>query len=211
MNRRIAVLLAASVCAACAPRPQRPFPIGVVGPVGPRTQSAAAWLGLAVMAPPPEGATVESADRSDHQIADSGRLRLAAALAAVRGRAGVFFILPTPPAGRELVDYPEEWQSLARVAQELVELRPILEGGDLESVAAPGLEARAWRYRGRRYVLLVNAGAQPAGAPEGLLDGTRALFEARADARDVLQVCPAGYCLGAGRVLWLEGRQEGAP
>ena len=88
-------------------------------------------------------------------------------------------------------------------------MQPLLEGGTL--VAAPfavpdGLLLRAWSYRGRRYVLLVNASGTDAALDAQALVPWRALFEVRSDARDLLIRCGAAFCLPPHRALWLEGR-----
>ena len=117
--------------------------------------------------------------------------------------------MPKSADGRELTSYPEEWQALARVARETAAVRPILESGVEAAVpfaVPPGVAARAWRFRGRLYVLLVNDGALAVPISEESLRPWRALFEVRADARELLGACGGGRCLPAERVLWLEGR-----
>jgi len=186
----------------------REFELGLLAPVGPGVASAARAAGMTVRDAAPEGADALSAVEGE-RLADWSQLRLLVARAAVRGRTGAFFILPPTPAGKEMTDFPEEWQALARVARETAALRPILESG--VDAALPfgepqGAEARAWRHQGRVYVLLVNdSGAAAPVAAETLID-FRALFEVRADPRDVLSPCPGGLCLPPGRALWLEGR-----
>ena len=215
MRRLLAATLLAA--AACAPEKSRDFELGLIGPVGPGVASAAREAGLTIREAPAEGADAVSAAvsisssawRTEERLADWASLRLQVARAAVRGRTGVFFILPVSPAGKELTDFPEEWQALSRVARETSALRPILESG-IEAVTPfpvpDGAEARAWRYQGRLYVLLVNDGkAEAAFRPESL-EPWRALFEVRSDPRDVLAACAGGRCLPAGRALWLEGR-----
>lgn len=214
MRLLLASLLA--LTAACTPPKARSFRLGIIGPIGPRAAAAARAAGLPVVSEAPEGAETLSAgvvsrDASgaeSERIADWSLLRLLTARAAVRGRAGVFFTLPKPIEGREAADYPEEWQALARVARETAALRPILESG-VEAPApfsAAGVEARAWRFRGRLYVLLVNDSGADAAVREEDFRPWRALFEVRADARELLAPCSAGRCLAAGRALWLEGR-----
>lgn len=200
--------------AACAPEPERAFDLGLIGPVGPGLEAAARAEGLVIAEAAPERADLHHAGvpvptSSEERLADWSRLRLLVSLAAVRGREGVFFTLPKAAPGEELTNYPEEWQALARVARETAALRPILEAG-LETPAPfptpEGLAVRAWRYRGRLYLLLVNESGRPAPLAVDELKPWRALFEARADARELLVPCGAGRCLPGERALWLEGR-----
>jgi len=147
--------------------------------------------------------------RSAAPMADFGRLRFLAARAIVSGSAGVFFRLPGTPAGTDILDYPEEWQAVVRVAREALAARPILE----KSVPAPapfvvpdGIAVRAWTLAGRRYALLVNISGAPEPLDEGVLAPWRALFAVRSDARELLAPCGRRRCLPAEGVLWLEGR-----
>lgn len=200
-----AALLALAV--ACAPERSREFELGLIGPVGPGVASAARAAGMTIREAAPEGADTRSAGAE--RMADWSELRLRVAQAAIEGRTGLFFTLPKTADGRELTAYPEEWQALARVARETAALRLIMESGAEAAVpfsVPQGVSARAWRFQGRLYVLLVN-GAMPSGPmPQENLRPWRALFEVRADARDLLIPCGGGRCLPAGRVLWLEGR-----
>lgn len=209
-----AVLLAAG---ACAPEKAREFELGLIGPVGAGVARAARASGLSIREAAPEGADAapaavvlsSSSWRTEERLADWAALRQLVARAVVRGRRGVFFVLPATPAGKELTHYPEEWQALERVARETSALRPIIESGVPADEPFPlpeGVEGRAWRFRGRLYLLLVNDSRAAAPLPVDALKPWRALYEVRADAREVLSPCPAGRCLPAGRALWLEGR-----
>lgn len=215
--RRAAAAALLSLSCACAPDKARDFELGVLGPVAPEVEAAALAVGMTVRTAAPEGADAPSAavvftdasGRPEERMADRTRLRLLAASAAARGRTGVFFVLPKTPGGRGLSGYPEEWQALERVAAETAAMRPVLERGAEVAVpfaAPPGVEARAWRFRGRLYVVLVNPTTLAVPMPSAPLEPWRALFEVRSDARELLSPCPGGHCLDAGRVLWLEGR-----
>jgi len=199
--------------AACSAKPRRAFPIGVVGPVSPRVAAEARRLGLATAEAAPAGAAAIAAasplEGGGESTLDWARLRLEGARAAAGGAGGVYFRLPSVPDGRDLLDFPEEWQAVARVARELVLMRPVVEGG--ESAALPfsvpaGLEGRAWMFEGRVYVLLVNPSGRLLPLDDGAFAGRRALFAVRSDARQDLPSCPGGHCLPPGGVLWLEGR-----
>lgn len=206
MRRFLAAALL-TLWAACAPEKSRDFEVGLIGPVGPGVAAAARAAGLAIREASPTGADTRSA--GVERLADWSELRLRVAQAAVEGRTGVYFTLPKSAEGLEVSSYPEEWQALARVARETAAMRPILEAG---VEAAPPLlvpdvvRARAWRYQGRLYVLLVNGSANAAPIDVESLKPWRALFEARADARGLLVPCRGAMCLPGGRAVWLEGR-----
>lgn len=198
---RRALLLSIAALAACG-AVERPFPVGLVGPVSSSLAAEAARLGLIVVDSAPSGSAVSGV------VTSRDGLRLAAARAAVAGASG-FFVRPGSPEGRDLLDYPEEWQAPSRVLRELSALRPVLEGGALVALPFPvpaGLEARAWRFGGRVYVVLANPTAGAVRLDAERLAGWRALFSERADAARALGV-EVGPCqLGPGRALWLEGR-----
>jgi len=211
---RHCVLAAALLISACAPEKAREFELGLIGPAGPGVSAAARAAGLTIRDAAPDRADLHHAGvpipgSSEERLADWARLRLQVSLAAAHGRTGAYFTLPKAAPGRELADYPEEWQAFARLAREVDALRPILELG-LETpvpfLAPEGVAVRAWRFRGRLYVLLVNESARPAPVAPDDLKPWRALFEVRADARDLLVACGGGRCLPGERALWLEGR-----
>lgn len=205
-------LAAALLLAGCGGPPPRPFVVGVRDAATAADAVAARRLGLAVLDEAATASVAEVPASRDGRIDDLAVLRLRGARAVVGGAAGVVFVLPAPPPGRALVDYPEEWQALARAGRELLELRPVLESGPGEEppFAVPaGVLGRAWTRGGRRYVLLVNDGARPAPFEPDALVPWRALFQPRADAREALSPCGAALCLEPGRALWLEGRPLG--
>ncbi|MDP3542416.1 MAG: hypothetical protein Q8T11_08120 [Elusimicrobiota bacterium] len=211
---RAGLLLAAAVLSACRAEPSRPFPVGLLRPVPPRVAAEAARLGFDVAAAVPDGAVSAYAGAPSHRVgtevaADWTALRLLSARAVADGARGFYFRLPPAPAGRDHLDYPEELQAPARVLRELQALRPVLEfGADASApfAAPPGVRARAWHFRGRGYLLLVNDSGDDAAFEGEVFEGLRALFEARSDARRVLTTCGGRFCLPAGRALWLEGR-----
>ncbi len=208
-------LLLTVALAACSPEPRRAFPVGLQGPVSVRVESEAARLSLDVADQTPPGAAVASAAAPGSEIADVEttdswfNLRFQAARAAAGGAAGFYFRPPKLPGARDILDYPEEWQAQARVLRELQAVRPVLERGRETGVpfpVPPGVEARAWSFGGRRYVVLVNASDADAAFEADDLAPWRALFEVRTDARQALNACAARRCLPSHRALWLEGR-----
>lgn len=209
--RRAAGLLLLLLAAACAPAPQRTFMVGAKVPLRPRDEAAARRLGLAVEDRAPAGVPEDSAADASGQMASWERLRFLGARAAAQGRPGVFYVLPDPPPGRTLLEYPEEWQALARAVRELRAMKPIVEAGTEvpPAFSGPGLESRTWRFSGRRYSVLVNVSSVPVRADAAVLGAARALFEVRAAPGENLTPCAAGgMCLDPGRVLWLESRLE---
>ena len=145
----------------------------------------------------------------EEHVANWAELRFLAARAAVRRAEGIFFQLPPAPPGSDILDYPEEWQALMRVAREYGAIRPVIEEGQPVFVpfpTPPGIEARAWTREKRLYVLLVNVSGVPVALNEAPLAGWRALFAARANPAEGLIPCGKRRCLPAQGVLWLEGR-----
>jgi hypothetical protein len=197
---------------ACSREPHRAFRVGLLDPVSPRLAAEARRIGLEIAAQAPAGAAVVSAAvplKKGEFTGDWARLRFLTAQAVAAGSSGVFLRLARTPAGQDLLDYPEEWQAVARVSRELLSMQAILQSGAPVSVpfAVPtGLESRAWASRGRRYVLLVNNSDQPQPLEYGSLAPWRSLFSVRSDARQILRDCGADHCLAPGGVLWLEGR-----
>jgi hypothetical protein len=213
--RRGALLLAAALAACSRPaEPARPFPVGLEGPVSFRLAEQARSMGLDVGEPVPEGAAVvpaavPGAKSGSWETADRSTLRFFAARAAASGAAGAYFRLPPTPEGRDLLDYPEEWQAVTRALRELAAMRPVLERGRpaaLPFPLPPGVEGRAWDHAGRRYVLLVNGSDAEARLDADALEPWRALFEVRSDARRVLSRGYEHPALPPGQALWLEGR-----
>jgi hypothetical protein len=212
MRRLLFPALAA--LAACARAPSRPFALGFLRPASARVAAAARGMGLEVAERAPAGAAEVSAIAASEEgrgetTADHARIRFLAARAIAEGAGGVYFRLPSAPAGVDYLDYPEESQALERVLRELLILRPILQEGTPSAppFAVPtGIERRAWDWQGRRYVLLVNASAAPLPLDVECLRPWRALFAVRADPREALGFCGPGRCLEEGGVLWLEGR-----
>jgi hypothetical protein len=209
-----ALFLAVLAAAACSPEPRRAFPVGFLEPVSPRVAAEARRRGLEIAATaPPDAAVVSAAvatkGNAGEIMADARRLRFLAAQAVAKGSAGIFFKLPGAPKGYDLLDFDEEWQVPARVVRELLALRPVLEQGAPASapfVVPAGIDLRAWTFRGRRYVLLVNSSGGPLALEERSLAPWRALFAVRSDARQNLPACGTGRCLAPEGVLWLEGR-----
>jgi hypothetical protein len=193
----------------CAPAPRRPFSVGLAGPVTPRLAAEARRLGLSADENPPAGSSVEASAPAVGPAFPRARLRFLAARAVARGASGVYFLPPAAESG-DILDFPEEWQALARVFRELLSARPLIETGEPREPEAglpAGVEARAWLWRGRRYLLIVNSSTSPAPLPSALLAERRALFAARADAREALAPCgPDLRCVPPEGVLWLEGR-----
>lgn len=211
MSRPLLALLL--LAGACRARPEAGFRVGLAAPLSAAAAGEAARIGL-LPGPAPAGSPEEPAaapgDAGSRRLEDFARLRFLAARAAAAGAPGVTFRLPAP-APLETHAYPEEWQALTRLARECAQWHELIGRGAPAALPFPaeGLLARAWTRHGRRYVLLVNDSGAPRPLAPSDLAPWRALYEARADAREALEPCGEGLCLGPGRVLWLEGRLAG--
>ena len=130
----------------------------------------------------------ETARPRTSRVPDHAEMRFMSWLSIVHGAKGLFYF-----KGGTLLEEPELWQAVSRVSREIKSFQPILEGG--RPIAGPlppaadGLEAKAWRYRGRDYVVIVNRSpSATAKLPREFLQPEwRALFELRRDPKDVLE------------------------
>lgn len=142
-------------------------------------------------------AVLPACDWPPGRFPDRAELRFMSYLAVLHGANGLFYF--TLKRGKKtLLDFPELWQAVSGVAQEMKGLQPVFEQGKtitLPFAPADGIEAKAWRYRARDYVVVVNRRQDQTRAfPSALLEPRwRALFEARRDPKDALE--PAGTSL----------------
>ncbi len=171
----------------------------------------------------PLWATIQAFDRNDYPQGNPNKpgggrfpahfeIRFMSYLAILQGAEGLFYYTFKKPGGRTLADYPELWQAVARVAFELKGLQEILERGKLVHVPFPpdpdGPRARAWRYRGRDYVVVVNPrrGLYQK-IPDQLLEPSwRPVFEVRRDPRELLKPLRDGWYLRPYQVMVFESR-----
>lgn len=141
---------------------------------------------------------------------DHFEIRFMSYLAILHGARGLFYFTFRKPGGKTLLDYPEQWQALARVTREIKSLQPILEKGGLSPLPFPpdpdGVEARTWRYRGRDYCVILNRkGGMMQRVPDELLSGSwRPLFEPRRDPRDLLKKAGRAWYLRPYQVMVFE-------
>jgi hypothetical protein len=139
-------------------------------------------------------------------------MRFMAYNAILHDATGLFFYRMILPEGKTLLDQPENWARVSKVAQELRAMQPILEGGKRKHLPFPpnpdGPETRCWRYLGRDYVIILNPkGKFHQRVPDELLAPRwRPLFEARRDQRDLLGSIRDAYYLKPYQVLVLESR-----
>ncbi len=140
-------------------------------------------------------------------------IRFMTYLSILHGAKGIFFFrFNQKKDGRTLLDRPEHWDAVRRVTRELKSLQKIFEKGRPIHLPFPpdpeGVEARAWRYRGRDYVIVLNRRKGfNLKFPKELLDpGWRPLFERRRDPRDLLKPKGKSWYLRPYDVLVLEGR-----
>jgi len=135
-------------------------------------------------------------------------IRFISYLAIAHGAKGIFY--STKRGGKILLDVPEEFQSIYRVAWELSGLKPVIASG--RPITLPfnlkdgGPEAIAWRYRFRDYIIILNPrGNAMVKMPEVLLGPRwRPLFEARRDVHDLLTGAKGAWYLAPYRVIVLE-------
>lgn len=88
-----------------------------------------------------------------------GEMRFMSYLAVLHGARGLFFFTLRKKTGT-LFDHPDLWGVVSDVARELRAMQPVFESGTRTQPPFPtskdGVEAGAWRYRGRDYLILVN-------------------------------------------------------
>lgn len=140
-------------------------------------------------------------------------IRFMSYLALLHGANGLFYFTLSKPGGRTLFDRPEEFQALTRVVSEIKSLQPVLEAGVSRSPPysslADGVEGRAWSYRRREYVVVLNRRKELRPLPRELLDPRwRPLFEVRRAQRDLLKGSEGNWQLSPYQVLVLEGRRK---
>jgi len=129
----------------------------------------------------------------------------------INGATGIFFYRLSKPGGRTLFDVPEEFQAVTRVVRELKSIKPILERGRPLPLPVKledeGLQAKAWRHRGRDFIILVNRSSVPRAVPDELLAPRwRPFFELRRDPREALLEHDDAWHLRPFQVLVLQSR-----
>lgn len=139
-------------------------------------------------------------------------IRFMSYAAVVHGAEGIYYFTLRKPGGRTLLDVPEELQAVTRVVSELRSLQPILEKGvpSVLPFEAPErkIEAKAWRYKSRVYLIVLNrSGKAPARIPNELLDSRwRPLFERRREAKELLLQRDGSWYIRPYQVLVFESR-----
>ncbi|PIP81577.1 MAG: hypothetical protein COR54_19505 [Elusimicrobia bacterium CG22_combo_CG10-13_8_21_14_all_63_91] len=140
-------------------------------------------------------------------------IRFMSYAAIVHGARGIYYLTLRRPDGepRTLFDFPEHLSRVTRVAGELKSLLPILDNGTPIPVPFPladGLEAAAWRYRFRDYVIVLNRSKMfSIPFPEALLDRRwRPLFETRRDTKELLLEKDGVFHLRSYDVMVFESR-----
>lgn len=130
-------------------------------------------------------------------------IRFMSYLALVHGARGLFYFQ------LHGLDQPELWLAVSRVSREIKALQPILERGrEIKPGVSgeDGFESKAWSYRGRTYLAVVNRRNAPVLMPAELLETWRPLFESRRDPRDLLLKTGSGFSLRPYQTMVLEGR-----
>lgn len=139
-------------------------------------------------------------------------IRFMSYLAVMHGARGLFYFRLVRPDGKSLLELPELWTRVSRVTREMSLLKPIFADGTLATLPfvpdpIAGPEARCWRYRGRRYVVLANRDAlKRALVPDELLKSRwRPLFQMRRDPREALVGDGSKWFLKPHQVMVFEG------
>lgn len=128
------------------------------------------------------------------------------------GAQGIWYFTYTLPDGRTLAQEPSQMSAVDTVAGELRAMAPIFARG--RAIPLPfeapvkGLRARAWTYRGRDYLVLVNRTKDRQWkVPDAALEPRwRPLFEAGRDTRELLKKHMDAYYLRPYQVLVLKSR-----
>lgn len=147
---------------------------------------------------------------------DAAEIRFMSYDAVLNGASGVWYFTYSTPDGSNLSRTPELLFAVSGTARELRAMAPVFARGrpiELPFAVEPdGVQGRAWTYRGRDYVLLVNRrkGADVRVPEEMLAPTWRPLFEARRDPRELLRPVEGAYYLRQHRVLVLESRLRAA-
>lgn len=135
-------------------------------------------------------------------------IRFMSYLSVLHGARGLFYF-SLGKMGKTLFEYPDLWKSVSGVAREMKSMQPIFERGmpiPLPFQPDVNLEARAWRYHGRDYVVILNRRAMfSQKVPDVLLKSEwRPLGESRRDARDLLIAAHGAWYLRPYQVMVFE-------
>jgi len=110
--------------------------------------------------------------------------------ALINGARGLFYFTFKARDNDELPYYPEKWQALTDTVGEIKELLPVLENGTPEKCPVPlaNLEAKAWLYKGKTYLILANPTENNILIPEPFPDSAKwePLFERSSDLADLV-------------------------
>ncbi len=143
---------------------------------------------------------------------DAAEIRFMSYDAVLNGASGVWYFTYSTATGSNLSQTPELLFAVSGTARELRAMAPIFARG--RPIVLPfeidpdGVRGRAWTYRGRDYVVLINRrkGVDMKVPEEMLAPRWRPLFEARRDPRELLRPIDGAYYLRQHQVLVLESR-----
>lgn len=152
--------------------------------------------------------TKDPAKRNGLRFPDHYEIRFMSYVSVLHGARGLFYFT-LGKQGKTLFDYPELWQAVARGAREMKSMQPIFERGapiPLPFQPDVHLEARAWRYHGRDYVIILNRRAKfSQKVPDMLLKREwRPLHEPYRDPRELLQAAHGAWYLRPYQVMVFE-------
>ncbi len=146
--------------------------------------------------------------RKGLRFPDHFEIRFMSYISVLHGARGLFYFT-LAKQGKTLFEYPELWQAVARVSREMKAMQPIFERGTpMRLPFAPdvNLVARAWRYHGRDYVVILNRRKMfQQKVPDALLSREwRPLAEDRRDPRDLLKSAYGAWYLKPYQVMVFE-------
>lgn len=143
---------------------------------------------------------------------DLAEIRFMSYDAVLAGAHGIWYFNYRLISGRPLAELPELFFAVNSVAREMRAMAPIFARGRAIPLPfeapAKGMRARAWTYRGRDYLMLVNRTKDRQWkVPEEALERSwRPLFEIRREPRELLRKHVDAYYLRPYQVLMLESR-----
>lgn len=136
-------------------------------------------------------------------------MRFMSYLAILHDARGLFYYTLRKPGDLTLFDYRHEWQAVARVVMEISKFKPVLERGEpmpLPAALVDPLQGKAWRFKGKIYIVLLNSGDEPVDLPPVYCRNEwRPLFRTRRHVREIFSDDGVSCRLPSKDVLVLEG------
>lgn len=150
-------------------------------------------------------------------------IRFMSYIAVMHGARGLFYCTLLKK-GKTLFEYPELWQEVSVVTREIRDMRPVFERGKRVRLPFPpnpdGVEAKAWRYKNRDHVIILNRKATVyQKVPEELFNGLwQPIHCAKNNCREALSsfygawyLRPYHVMVFKSRLNWFRGLSRGLP